>query len=275
MNTYSLNWNSIGIRADSYESNNSRAAAKKLSTSGTISGLSLHNASDQDYFKINLTGTGTSSNYIKASFTHANGDVDMKLLNSAGTVVKSSRGTTNSENISLNGLAAGTYYLQVYGHNGAMNTYSLQWSTPTVVRGVMRKGTAAANTLTGTANCDIFYGAAGNDTIRGVNGRDVVVYDKNDWGKDTIAATSGTMSILFSGLKASDISATKSGSNMVFTRKGTSQKVTVQNWNAATHNIVYGGTLGEFSKYLKAASPTAQQQTLACNEVWKKVGLLA
>ena len=62
---------------------------------------------------------------------------------------------------------------------------------------------------------------------------------------------------------------------MVFTRKGTSQKVTVHNWNAATHNIVYGGTLGEFSKYLKAASPTAQQQTLACNEVWKKAGLLA
>src|SRR5262249_34330140 len=65
-------------------------------------------------------------NSVSIAFTHSQGDLDLKLYNSAGTQIGVSQGTGNSETISLNGLAAGTYYVQAYGYNGAQNpNYSL------------------------------------------------------------------------------------------------------------------------------------------------------
>ena len=139
--------------------------------------------------------------------------------------------------------------------------------------GKMFRGDAGANSFTGTAHSDIFYGGKGNDTITGTNGRDVAVYDTAGWGQDTIKATGGTMTLLFAGFADSDVTKKKSGTSLVLTRKGTSQKVTVEGWNDATHNIVYADTLAEFNKYLNAASPTTAQTTSARNEVWKKAGL--
>lgn len=144
------------------------------------------------------------------------------------------------------------------------------------VMGTLRKGTAKGGKLTGTANCDIFYGGSKNDQIAAGGGRDVAVYDKKAWGKDVITSTSGTMTIYMAGLKASDVTVTKKSKDMIITRKGVSgQSITVRNWNAATHNIVYGGTMGQFTKYVNAARPTAKQKSLAFNEVWKKSGMLA
>lgn len=146
--------------------------------------------------------------------------------------------------------------------------------TLTALQGVLRKGAAGADRLVGTARGDIFYGGAGNDTIRGGGGRDVAVYDTRSWGRDTIAQTNGTMTLLFSGLTARDIVQTRKGTNMILTRTSRpSQRITITNWNDATHNIVFGGKLSAFSKYL--AAPTAAQQTRARTEVWKKTGLLA
>ena len=57
-------------------------------------------------------------------------------------------------------------------------------------------------------------------------------------------------------------------------RKGVSnQTITIQGWNAATHNIVYGGTLTNFNKYVSASKPTSAQTTAARNEVFKKAAL--
>ena len=122
----------------------------------------------------------------------------------------------------------------------------------------------------------MFYGGKGNDTITGTNGRDVAVYNTTAWGQDEISATSGTMTLLFGKLTASDITKVKNGTDMVITRKSdSSQKVTVHGWNDATHNIVFTDTLTDFTKYLNAASPTAEQVTAARTEVWAKAGLAA
>lgn len=148
--------------------------------------------------------------------------------------------------------------------------------TISAVKGRIAQGGARAAAITGTANSDIFYAAYGNDVIKCVNGRDVVIYDKNNWGKDTIAATNGTVNILMAGLKASDITKTMKGKDMVITRKDDArQQVTVRNWSAATHKIVFGGTLPTLNKYLASAQTNAKQKNLAFSEVWKKAGLLA
>ncbi len=139
--------------------------------------------------------------------------------------------------------------------------------------GKMLKGTAKANKLTGSSHSDIFYGGKGNDTLSGVNGRDVAVYDKTKWGKDKILKTGGTMTILFKDLKKTDVVQKLKGTTMTLTRKGDkSQSVTVEGWDKATHNVVFGDTMSAFGKWLTAAKPSTVQ-TKARNEVWKKAGL--
>lgn len=143
-------------------------------------------------------------------------------------------------------------------------------------KGTLYKGTAKNDRLVGGSASDIYYGGKGSDIYFLNGGKDTVVFDKTAWGKDTVAATTGTVTILFAGLKSADIITTKKGADMVITRKGVSgQSVTVRNWNDSTHKIVYGGTLYAFSKFAAAASPMAAQKTAAAAEVWKKCGLLA
>ncbi len=144
------------------------------------------------------------------------------------------------------------------------------------VAGEILPGTAKKDTLTGTANCDIFYGGKGNDTIKGMGGRDVAVYDKTAWGKDTIAATKGTMTLVLQDIKKTQVTTKLSKGTMVIKRKGTSQSITVKGWSADTHNIVYNvaaADLKAFTNYRNAASPTATQEKNARNAVWQKAGL--
>jgi hypothetical protein len=174
----------------------------------------------------------------------------------------------NGAGLTRNGVS---YALQTTGAAGQVNL------TFTTAFGAWYKGTSAANTLTGTAHSDIFYGGGGNDSISVGTGRDVLVYDTSNWGKDSIAASGGgTLALLFNGLNAADITAVKSGTNMIVSKKSdVAQTITVQNWNEDAHSLVYGGTLSAFNTWLNAASPTSAQQDAARNEVWQKTGLLA
>lgn len=123
-----------GTGNDAYEPNDTLATAYNLGTlsaSKAISSLALP-ANDQDHFKFTTTAAGTSAHSVRIAFTHSQGDIDLRLYNSAGTQVGASEGTGNSESISLNGLAAGTYTAKVWGYNGAANAggYSLTIDPP-------------------------------------------------------------------------------------------------------------------------------------------------
>ncbi len=136
--------------------------------------------------------------------------------------------------------------------------------------GNMNRGSAKADKLIGTVNSDIFYGGKGNDTITGKNGRDVAVYDKASWGKDTIAKTNSTMTLLFKDLKSGDIVKKLSGTTMTITRKGDSnQKITVKSWSKDTHNVVFWNSITAFYKYLNASNPNSKQTTVARHKIWK------
>jgi hypothetical protein len=117
---------------DSYEENDTQATAYNLGTltaAQTITGLKMADAAD--WYKFTISSTGTSSNSVSIAFTHSQGDLDLKLYNASGTQIGISQGTTNSESISLSGLAAGTYYVQAYGYQGALNpSYSLTINPP-------------------------------------------------------------------------------------------------------------------------------------------------
>lgn len=120
------------ILPDAYENNNSRTetAARvegainspnlgPCNPSRVIPGLTIHSSTDQDYFRFYMPATGTASDLVRIDFSHGAGDLDMRLLNSSGTSLATSEGTTNFEQISMSGRAAGYYYVQVFGWSGA------------------------------------------------------------------------------------------------------------------------------------------------------------
>ena len=127
-----------GGEPDAYEPNGSRTetagrpeggpASPNLGPCGpqrTVSGLTIHNSTDNDYFRFYMPHTGTSSDFVRIDFSHGLGDLDMALQSSAGSTLSTSEGTSNSEVISMNGRAEGWYFVRVYGWNGATGAYTL------------------------------------------------------------------------------------------------------------------------------------------------------
>ncbi|GJM18199.1 MAG: hypothetical protein DHS20C14_04120 [Phycisphaeraceae bacterium] len=92
----------------------------------TIAGLSIDASNDDDFYRFYMPGTGTSSDFVRVTFQHAFGDIDMKLRTDGGSTLETSQSTSNSETISLAGEPAGWYVVEVYGFQGDTNpTYDL------------------------------------------------------------------------------------------------------------------------------------------------------
>jgi hypothetical protein len=122
----------VTVTDDAYENNDSLATATNLGTltaTRTVSQLVM--ADSQDWFRFTTSATGTTSNTISLNFQNAQGNLQLELYNSSGTLLATSAGTGNSESISLSGRVAGTYYGRVYGASGATNpNYSLIVNPP-------------------------------------------------------------------------------------------------------------------------------------------------
>ncbi|MBQ9873453.1 MAG: hypothetical protein IJM30_03225 [Thermoguttaceae bacterium] len=127
---------------DAYEPNDSFSSAYDLETIAGVANLpqlSLHSNSDRDWYKFSIGATGTSSSYVKLLYSHNEDigiDIDVKLYDSGYNLLKSSTKMTGEENISLEGLAPGDYYLYVYNYLSASEPpvpYSLTISAPSNV----------------------------------------------------------------------------------------------------------------------------------------------
>ncbi len=126
--TYSLNINpGQSAHDDRFESNNSFAQAANLGTlTAARTESSLVMADGVDWYRFTMNGSGTGVDYVGINFQHAVGDLDMAVYDASGRRIAVSNGVSNSERVSLAGLSAGTYYVQVYGYRGATNpNYSL------------------------------------------------------------------------------------------------------------------------------------------------------
>ncbi len=133
--------------ATAFEPNESIAAAATIST-GVANQAAISSSTDSDYFKI----TTTAASNITYSLVGPSGvDYDLTIFNSAGTQIGSGTSSTATETVSLTNQAAGTYYIRVFGYNGANST-----SCYTI--------TATATTVTGCANA---YDVSTNGTTSG------------------------------------------------------------------------------------------------------------
>jgi len=115
--------------SDVYESNNSSSAAKTISVNTDVIGL-ISSTTDLDWFRFTTTSPNT---YIQLTLTNLPFDYDVRLYNSSLTLLATSQnGGTASETINRNTSSAGTYYVRVYGYNGAFSTsqcYNLRINT--------------------------------------------------------------------------------------------------------------------------------------------------
>ncbi len=103
------------------EPNNDIASAVSVPMPASISGLRIADASDVDFFTFRSEGGQAS---VRVDFSHADGDLDLELLDAQGVQVGQSNSVSDQEAVELE-LAAGAYFVRVYGYQGAMGDYSL------------------------------------------------------------------------------------------------------------------------------------------------------
>jgi Metallo-peptidase family M12B Reprolysin-like/Secretion system C-terminal sorting domain/Bacterial pre-peptidase C-terminal domain/Fibronectin type III domain len=125
---------------------NTCPGALDVSTNGTAAGAAtipfntdvkgtISSTTDVDFYKFVITTGGTAT----ITLTTLPGDYDVQLLSSNGTtqLAISQNGSTTSETISRT-YTAGTYYVRVYGYQGANSTtcYTLKVQKGTATRGI-------------------------------------------------------------------------------------------------------------------------------------------
>src|SRR5262249_12056052 len=120
--------------ADRFETNQDKLHATNL---GDVHGtqnwdnLSVDTAQDEDWFKFNTASTATAGQSVSIAFRNGEGDLDLRLYGASKTPLAVSAGAGDGEQISLAGLPAGTYYVQVIGFNGAVQpSYALSITAP-------------------------------------------------------------------------------------------------------------------------------------------------
>lgn len=97
------------------------ATAKVISVLRATFQEAIDKAGDKDYFKVKLAAGESAS--VQVNFSHAKGDLDLKVYDSSGKVVVKSEGTTNTERVEFSG--AGTFYVLVLGYRDATGNYEL------------------------------------------------------------------------------------------------------------------------------------------------------
>lgn len=86
--------------------------------SGVDTPGSIDAAGDVDFYRVPNDFSG-----VTVSFTHADGDLDIQLVDGNGQSIDTSQGTDDWESLSTSG--EGVYYLRVYGYGDATGAYSV------------------------------------------------------------------------------------------------------------------------------------------------------
>jgi bacillolysin len=157
--------------------NGTTAGAATIPFNTNITGL-ISPSADVDNYKFVITTAGT----ITVTLGTLPADYDLKLLNSAGTQVGiSQNGSTTSESISYTA-AAGTYYAQAYGYNGANSattcyTLKVQLGTASItgVETAQDKLSIYPNPVTSLLNINVPGAITGQGTIKIIDAKGTII----------------------------------------------------------------------------------------------------
>jgi hypothetical protein len=114
-------------RDDAFENNDSLATAHwlgSLTSTKTVSNLVMWDSAD--WYKFSTPVPNETNSAVSINFVNANGNLDLKVFNSAGVEIGESLTSNDGESVSLAGTSAGTYYVEVFSASGDVNpNYSL------------------------------------------------------------------------------------------------------------------------------------------------------
>ncbi|HKB02951.1 MAG TPA: matrixin family metalloprotease, partial [Gemmataceae bacterium] len=113
------------LNPDRFEVDNTFATAKGLGklTSTTQAGLTVHTASDVDYYSFTAKSGGTFN--VSILFTNAAGNLDVYVYNAQQRLLASSTSAVDNESVSISCLTNKKYYVRVVSPDGGMNSYDL------------------------------------------------------------------------------------------------------------------------------------------------------
>lgn len=153
---------------DTWESNNSSSTAKTIAVNTNINAL-ISSTTDVDWFKFSNT---SSAPRIRINLSNLAGDYDVRLYRGTSTQVGiSQNGGTTAEQIIYNTSTVATYYIRVYGYNGAFSATQCY---------LLRANTSASNFREGEFGADDDVEAESTSGLMGVYpnpARDKVMLD--------------------------------------------------------------------------------------------------
>lgn len=210
-----------------FEPNETLATAATIS-SGVTNSAAITTTTDNDYFRIVTTAT---SNIVYSLVGPSGVDYDMTILNSAGTSIGSGTGATATETVTLNNQAAGTYYIRVFGYNGANSAtcYTIRATATAVAAGCASTYDVSTNgTAAGAATIPF------NTDIKGL----ISPSGDNDYYK-FVVTTGGTATITLTTLPGDyDL--------VLYSSNGTTQLAISQNGSTTSETITRTYTAGTY-----------------------------
>jgi hypothetical protein len=219
------------------DGNDERATATRLSE-GTVRGTICQN--DRDIYRIDLAARRAVD--LTLSFRHSVGDLDMVLVDASGNRVALSQGSTDTERITPT-LAAGTYYLEIYGWNGATGDYTLTYA-------------AAAISEQACGDAGSAFGSA--VTIDGSRSGLRICSGEADWWKFTpIADGRLRIQIDFQHSRGDlDLAVYRTASERIGLSQGTDDRETIEidvrrGQAIVIHVYGYGGAIGDYNLVIR------------------------
>jgi PKD repeat protein len=109
----------IELPPDRFEHNNNPARATELGPlvrNITVSNLNIAGQADDDVFTIYLPTTGTVNDRVRVSILDGEGALNIQILNENLVRVRGNNASAGANELSVQGLPAGFYYLHVYIH---------------------------------------------------------------------------------------------------------------------------------------------------------------
>ncbi|HEY2416219.1 MAG TPA: pre-peptidase C-terminal domain-containing protein [Pirellulaceae bacterium] len=228
---------------DVFENNDTFASAfdlGRLTAPVQVGPLSLIDAND--WFRFTTAAKGTVADNVTITFQNSQGNLDLELYSVSGIRLKTSTGFGNSETISLNGLAAGTYNIRVYGKAGATNPeYTLTINAPRVPIDDIFENNDTRQTA---SNLGTF--------VSGATISDLALLDTHDWYRFTTTSTgtaANSVSISFvNALGNLDLELYNANGTRVATSTGSgnTEKISLSGRPAGTYFI---DVLGKYSAH--------------------------
>ncbi|EDZ95222.1 MULTISPECIES: peptidase domain protein [Limnospira] len=257
----------INITPDEFEPNDSIETATDLgllSEWNSWRGLSIH-AGDSDWFKFEIPQTASPIHYVSVNSWYFNEHLSFALYNADGVLINSSI-SSDLDGISLGGLAAGTYHVQVYGNDDAISPeYNLYIMAPfTVISSDESEPNDSIqnsnNSITqpfpnqwfGSDGDDVIMGSDSDETLLGFEGDDYLDGQQGNntlfggQGNDTLVGGSGRDALL--GNKDDDILFGGSSGDTLYGGQGHDTLVAGEGnsllFGDKGNDILYGGSEG-------------------------------